>query len=64
MPTHEEIASLAYHLYLDRGRQPGHEQDDWFCAEQLLTSQINLEEASRRTMNFEPQSPRSRRQMK
>jgi hypothetical protein len=52
-PTHDQIAALAYNLYLDRGSQPGHEQDDWYCAEQLLIGQINLETSSRRAVASE-----------
>lgn len=32
-PTHQEIAARAYQLYLERGRMPGHEMDDWLQAE-------------------------------
>jgi hypothetical protein len=35
-PTHDEIAQLAYSLYESRGRQDGHQMDDWLCAEQEL----------------------------
>jgi hypothetical protein len=52
-PTHGQIAALAYNLYKDRGRQPGHEKDDWYYAEQLLTGQINLETAARLTVDDE-----------
>jgi hypothetical protein len=59
-PTHDQIAALAYNLYLDRGSQPGHEKDDWYYAEQLLTGQINLESASRRAATSEPRSRQQR----
>jgi hypothetical protein len=36
-PTHDEIARLAYHFYEMRGRETGHEVDDWLSAEQELT---------------------------
>lgn len=32
-PTHEEIAQVAYCFYEERGRQPGHEVEDWLRAE-------------------------------
>jgi hypothetical protein len=41
-PTEEEIARRAYALYEARGREDGHDLDDWLHAEQEL-----LEERSR-----------------
>jgi hypothetical protein len=35
-PTHEEIAERAYCLYELRGRQDGHDIEDWLRAEQRL----------------------------
>jgi hypothetical protein len=35
-PTHDEIAQLAYSLYESRGRQEGHQLEDWLVAEQEL----------------------------
>ena len=35
-PTHDEIAARAYQLFLERGREPGHELDDWLQAEYEL----------------------------
>ncbi len=35
-PTHNEIAQLAYSLYESRGRQEGHQIEDWLRAEQEL----------------------------
>jgi hypothetical protein len=35
-PTHEQIARLAYQLYLAGGRQSGLSVEDWLCAEYLL----------------------------
>lgn len=35
-PTHHEIAQLAYSLYESRGRQEGHQMEDWLRAEQEL----------------------------
>jgi len=40
-PTAEEIARVAYHLYLEQGAQQGYELDDWLRAEQLLLQQLN-----------------------
>jgi hypothetical protein len=33
---HEQIASLSYRLYESRGRQDGHDLEDWFAAEGQL----------------------------
>ena len=35
-PTAAEVARLAYHLYEMRGRQNGHDVEDWLLAEQEL----------------------------
>ena len=36
-PSRDEIARLAYELYETRGRQDGHDVDDWLSAEGELT---------------------------
>ena len=38
-PTHDEIAQLAFALYEARGRQDGHDIEDWLLAEQQLLRQ-------------------------
>ncbi|HUJ09549.1 MAG TPA: DUF2934 domain-containing protein [Verrucomicrobiae bacterium] len=35
-PTPEQISARAYQIYLERGRIPGHEMDDWLQAEYEL----------------------------
>jgi len=35
-PTHDEIAQLAFRLYESRGRQDGHDVEDWLHAEEEL----------------------------
>jgi Protein of unknown function (DUF2934) len=35
-PTHEEIETRAYQLYLERGRTDGQQVEDWLHAEQEL----------------------------
>jgi hypothetical protein len=35
-PTRQEIAARAYQIFLERGRQPGHDVDDWLQAEYEL----------------------------
>jgi len=37
-PTHEQIAIRSYELYLARGSEPGHAEEDWLQAERELTS--------------------------
>ena len=36
-PTAADIARLAYHLYEMRGRENGHDVEDWRLAEEELT---------------------------
>jgi hypothetical protein len=36
-PTHEEIAARSYELYLARGAEPGHAEEDWMQAEAELS---------------------------
>jgi hypothetical protein len=38
-PTHDEIALMAYGIYLDRGGSEGGELEDWFEAEKRLLSE-------------------------
>jgi hypothetical protein len=38
-PSEVQIRVRAYEIYLERGRQPGHEVDDWLQAEFELTHQ-------------------------
>jgi len=35
-PTHDEIAQLAFNLYESRGRQDGHDVENWLRAEEEL----------------------------
>ncbi|HVU49403.1 MAG TPA: DUF2934 domain-containing protein [Polyangia bacterium] len=37
-PTHEEIAIRSYELYLARGAEPGHAEEDWLQAERELSA--------------------------
>ena len=39
----ESVAQRAYQLYESRGREPGHELDDWLAAERELQTQGPLE---------------------
>ena len=38
VPTFEQISEAAYHRYLQRGGQHGHDFDDWLDAERSLRS--------------------------
>jgi hypothetical protein len=42
-PTHDEIAGLAYKLYLQNGKREGHADDDWLQAEAILMRQAEAE---------------------
>ena len=37
IPTHDEVARLAYSYWEARGRAHGQDQEDWFRAERELT---------------------------
>jgi Protein of unknown function (DUF2934) len=37
-PTHEEIATRSYALFLARGGEPGHAEEDWLAAEAELSN--------------------------
>lgn len=39
VPTHDEIALRAYHIYLQRDGMPGNPFDDWEQAEQELLAE-------------------------
>jgi L-asparaginase/Glu-tRNA(Gln) amidotransferase subunit D len=34
--THQQVAELAHRFWAERGRQHGHDAEDWFRAEQAL----------------------------
>jgi hypothetical protein len=38
VPTHDQIAALAYSFWESRGYQGGSQQDDWLRAEQQLSA--------------------------
>ena len=38
--SHDQIAERAYHLYLERGRQPGDPFADWLTAERELRTRF------------------------
>jgi hypothetical protein len=37
-PTYEAIAARSYELYLARGSEPGHAEEDWLQAERELSA--------------------------
>ena len=43
-PTPARISRLAYHFYDTRGRQDGHDVEDWLLAEEELTRRYWLVE--------------------
>jgi len=36
-PSHEEIARRSYEIFLARGGEPGHAEEDWLTAERELS---------------------------
>jgi hypothetical protein len=40
-PTHEQLTGRAYELFVARGRQDGHHEEDWSQAEMELRSGSN-----------------------
>lgn len=60
-PKHGDIAVAAYHLYLERGAEEGHDLDDWLRAETLLTQGLvesAAEDSSvQHTQPFPPVAP-------
>ena len=34
--SHDEVAKVAYELFERRGREPGHDFEDWLKAEQIV----------------------------
>ncbi len=40
LPTHEDIASLAYALWQERGCPEGSSEEDWFRAEKELSTRL------------------------
>lgn len=41
-PDQDEVARRAYELYQARGREPGHELEDWLNAEQDLNRESQM----------------------
>src|SRR4030095_1171908 len=58
--NHEDIARCAYLLYEKRGRQPGHDLDDWLEAETQLLGAVapeDDEEVEPTITEFKPSQP-------
>jgi hypothetical protein len=53
----ERIRKKAYELYLQRGKAPGHEMEDWIQAEKLVDSELNRERKAPRTEASKPPAP-------
>ncbi len=45
IPSNEQIEARAYELYLERGREDGHDVEDWLAAEVELTRRRDEVEA-------------------
>jgi Protein of unknown function (DUF2934) len=50
-PSKEAIERRAYEIYERRGRQDGHDVEDWLAAEEELTSRVSASEAGSRIRN-------------
>ena len=44
--SHEELEKRAYELYLQRGAEHGHDQEDWLMAEAQLAEENNRDRES------------------
>jgi hypothetical protein len=54
MLTHEDIASHAHEIYVEKGCRQGHSEQEWLQAEQELKNQRNWLQAGRETKNQDP----------
>lgn len=61
-PIQQKIAARAYQLYVERGRQDGHDVDDWLQAEyELLELPVSkLAELEPNTVKTTKSTPRQR----
>ena len=60
--NHDDIARRAYELYEARGREDGHDQDDWLQAERDLSSiddAIDRRISIEKVLGHESSSPRT-----
>lgn len=55
-PSNEQIEARAYELYLERGREDGHDMEDWIAAETELTQRGKEVQAI-----FEQEEPESKK---
>ena len=55
----ERIARKAYELFEQRGRECGHEVNDWLAAERMIKSELEQSTTRHRSMD-RPSSRRSR----
>lgn len=39
--SHDQVAQLAHHFFIERGHQHGHHLEDWFRAEQELRARAS-----------------------
>jgi len=55
-PSNEQIETRAYEIYLERGREDGHDVEDWIAAETELQQRQNKAQAI-----FEQEEPESKK---
>jgi hypothetical protein len=53
----EQIARKAYELFEQRGREAGHEVDDWLEAERMVTNEIEQSKTRHRDRSTTRRSP-------
>lgn len=54
VPTHEQIALRAYHIYLERNCAPGNPHEDWLRAERELAEVIAKPKPRRKKATVTP----------
>jgi hypothetical protein len=47
IPSREAVERRAYEIYIERGSVEGHDQEDWFAAEEELMGRAEEVEATR-----------------
>lgn len=55
-PSNEQIEARAYEIYLERGRENGHDVEDWIAAEKELSQRQREVEAV-----FQQEEPESKK---
>jgi hypothetical protein len=54
----ELVKNKAYELYLQRGKAPGHEMEDWLAAEKIVDRELQEKGGLHRSTELSQDSPR------